>query len=71
MKSWQPNIYLWLAASVMGIISTLVTQPAWAETKLENRDKLSQKGIDSLHQQMDTYNLGDRLTKRGYQKSGN
>ncbi|MHC5673388.1 TonB-dependent siderophore receptor [Nostoc sp.] len=68
MKSWQPSISLWLAASVVGIISTLVTQPAWAEAKLENRYKLSQKGIDSLHQQMYTSNLGDRLTKRGHQK---
>ena len=68
MKSWQPNIYLWLAVSVVGIISTLVTLPAWAETKLENRDKLSQKAIDSLLQQIDPSALGDRLTKRGYQK---
>ncbi|WP_375510028.1 TonB-dependent siderophore receptor [uncultured Nostoc sp.] len=68
MKSWQPNIYLWLAASVVGIISTVVTQPAWAETKLENRDKLSQKAIDSLLQPIDSSALGDRLTNRGYQK---
>ncbi|MEH2256320.1 TonB-dependent receptor domain-containing protein [Nostoc sp.] len=68
MKSWQPNIYLWLAATVVGIISTLVTQPAWAETKLENRDKLSQKAIDSLLQQIDSSALSDRLTKGGYQK---
>ncbi|MEH2064877.1 MAG: hypothetical protein V7K50_21890 [Nostoc sp.] len=33
---------LWLAASVVEIISNLVIQPAWAETKLEN------KAIDSL-----------------------
>ncbi|MBN4006364.1 TonB-dependent siderophore receptor [Nostoc sp. LPT] len=68
MKSWQPNIYLWLAASVVVIINTVVTQPAWAETQLENRDKLSQKAIDSLLQQIDSSALGDRLTKRGYQK---
>ncbi|MEH2433350.1 MAG: TonB-dependent siderophore receptor [Nostoc sp.] len=68
MKSWQPNIYLWVTASVVGIISAVVTQPAWAETKLENRDKLSQKAIDSSLQQIDSSAQGDRLTKRGDQK---
>ena len=63
MKSWQPNIYLCVAASVVGIISILVIQPAWAEAKLENRDKLSQKNLDNLNQQIDTSNLGDRLQK--------
>ncbi|WP_292872494.1 TonB-dependent receptor plug domain-containing protein [Nostoc sp. LPT] len=70
MKSWQSNIYLMLAASLVEIISILVIQPAWAEAKLENRDKLLQKGIDNLHQQIDTSNLGDRLNKlRCTQKS--
>ncbi|MEH2277250.1 MAG: TonB-dependent siderophore receptor [Nostoc sp.] len=39
MKSWQPNIYLTLAVSMVGIISTLVTQPASAEAKLEKNDQ--------------------------------
>ncbi|MDF5709621.1 MAG: TonB-dependent siderophore receptor [Nostoc sp. S4] len=68
MKSWQSNLSLCLAASVVGIISTLLTQAAWAEVKLDNKSKLSQKGIDNLPQQIDTFNLGDRLTKWGYLK---
>ncbi|MEH1840122.1 MAG: TonB-dependent siderophore receptor [Nostoc sp.] len=36
MKSRQSNMYLWLAANLVGIISTLVTQVAWAEVKFEN-----------------------------------
>jgi len=35
MKSWQSQVYLWLAASVVGMISTLVIQPAGAEAKIE------------------------------------
>ncbi|MEH2253113.1 hypothetical protein [Nostoc sp.] len=63
MKSWQSNISLMFAASVVGIISILVTQAAWAEAKLENRDRLSQKGIDSLNQQVKAQALGRSLTK--------
>ncbi|WP_442945168.1 AMIN domain-containing protein [Nostoc sp.] len=36
MKSRQFNIYLWLAATLVGIISTLVTQVASAQMKFEN-----------------------------------
>lgn len=36
MKSRQFNIYLWLAATLVGIISTLVTQVASAQVKFEN-----------------------------------
>ncbi|MEH2180216.1 TonB-dependent siderophore receptor [Nostoc sp.] len=52
MKSWQSNISVLLAASVVRIISTLVTQAAWAQTKLENRDQFSQKDVESLNQQL-------------------
>ncbi|MBN4006331.1 TonB-dependent siderophore receptor [Nostoc sp. LPT] len=36
MKSRQSNIYIWLTASLVGMIGTLVIQPAWAEVKAEN-----------------------------------
>jgi iron complex outermembrane receptor protein len=37
MKNWRsPNIDLWLVSILVGVISTLVTQSAWAETKLNN-----------------------------------
>ncbi|MEH2015408.1 MAG: AMIN domain-containing protein [Nostoc sp.] len=63
MKSWQPNIYLCLAASLVGIINILVIKPAWAEAKLVNRDKSSQKNLDNFNQQIDSFKLGDRLQK--------
>ncbi|MEH2182614.1 hypothetical protein [Nostoc sp.] len=63
MKSWQFNISLCLTASLVGIIATLVTQTAWAEAKLENRDKFLQKGVDHINQQINYSNLG---VKRSY-----
>ena len=63
MKSWQPNISLMLAASVVGIISNLVTRAAWVEAILENRDQLSQKGIESFNQQVKAQADGRSLTK--------
>ncbi|MEH2303243.1 MAG: hypothetical protein V7K88_30810 [Nostoc sp.] len=62
MKNWH-NICFMLAASVVGIISTLVTQAAWAEAILENRDQLSQKGIESFNQQVKASALGRSFRK--------
>ncbi|MEH2338599.1 AMIN domain-containing protein [Nostoc sp.] len=62
MKNWH-NICFMLAASVVGIISTLVTQAAWAEAILENRDQLSQKGIESFNQQVKASYLGRSFRK--------
>ena len=47
MKSRQSNIYLWLAASLVGMIGTIVIQPAWAEVKAQNntqKNSLLQQG---------------------------
>ncbi|MEH2286522.1 MAG: TonB-dependent receptor plug domain-containing protein [Nostoc sp.] len=62
MKSCQSNISILLAVSVIGIISTLVTQAAWAQAKLENREQLSLKGVESLNQQLKAQT--DALTTR-------
>ncbi|MEH2286527.1 TonB-dependent siderophore receptor [Nostoc sp.] len=53
MKSRQFNIYLWLVATLVGIISTLVTQVASAEVKVENNSqKNSVLNEDALNQKI-------------------
>jgi hypothetical protein len=62
-RHWvKPNIYLWLVSIMVGIISTLVTQPAWAEAKLDNQVERGQTA-EGRRQKTELINAGTGFIK--------